>query len=114
MKPSKRKQDHDTGLEHLLHRPSVVGVKEPVLWSASKVQVYRDFPALETDVDLLYATPEDIWVAEYKTNYGHMGRALRQLEAASEFVWKNFRTKPHCVYVVGSYHSPEVNYIGKI
>lgn len=110
----KNKQEHDKGLDYLLHRPGLIGVKEPVVWSASKVQVYRDYPSLETDVDLLYATPEDIWVAEYKTNYGHMSKALKQLEAASDFVWNNFRTKAHCVYVVGNYHQPEVNYIGKI
>ena len=110
----RNKQEHDKGLEHLLHRPNIIGVTTNPLWSASKIQVYKTFPELETDVDLLYATPSDIWVAEYKTAYGHRKKAMQQLEAASEFVWDNFRTRPHCVYVVGDYHSPEVNYLGKV
>jgi hypothetical protein len=95
------KRSHDESLEYLLHHPKVIGINEPLVWSAKQLQVFKDYPSLATDIDLLYATPSDIWIAEYKTSPGYLSTAKRQLNIGREFVKKNFNTTPRCLYVTG-------------
>ena len=96
------KKTHAQHLEHLLVHPRLLGITCPILWSAKELLVYNEFPALRTEIDLLYRTSGDIWVAEYKTSPGYLKDARRQLDIARDFVKENFSTTPRCLYVSGA------------
>lgn len=92
----------------MLSKPRLLGINEPVVWSAKEVQIYKHQSIeLLTDIDLLYFTSNRAIVAEYKTSPGHFGDAVRQLALAEEFVRTQFRVRPIKLYVTGpkfSYH----------
>jgi hypothetical protein len=96
------KKSHDEHLENLLLRPHLIGINEPVKWCAKQMLLYKeDNTGLLTDIDLIYRTPSDIWVAEYKTTPGYLSKAKKQIEAAKVFVKEHFSTVPRALYVVG-------------
>jgi hypothetical protein len=98
-----QRRTHDEALEHLLHRPRLLGINEPVVWSAKQLLIYKEtYPDLLTDIDLLYRTPGDIWIAEYKVSPGYLKDAKRQLVLGREFVKEHFSTTPRCLYVTGA------------
>jgi hypothetical protein len=94
------KRNHDEMLERLVATPRLVGIQEPVRWSAQKVNVFQPGSVDQlTDIDLLYKTESDIWVVEYKTVPGYAKKAQRQLDIAKEFVQQEFRVTPKGLYV---------------
>jgi hypothetical protein len=96
------KKTHTEHLEHLLHRPKILGINDPVQWSAKEMLIYKPtYPELATDIDLIYATNKDIWVAEYKISPGHIKDAKRQLDIARDFVKEKLNTTARCLYVAG-------------
>lgn len=96
------KTEHDMALEKLLHMPGIVGISEPVQWSAREVQLYKpDGTGLITDIDLIYKTEKGIYVAEYKCTDTQRKKAEHQLELAKGFIEDQYSITPKMLYVFG-------------
>ena len=94
---------HRDALEFLLEHPKVLGIKEPIIWAAKEVKLYRaDHKGLLTDIDLLYNAHSGLWVAEYKCSHQHSTIARRQLHVAERFVKEHFNQTPNLIYVWGN------------
>ena len=94
-------EQHSKALEYLLGHPHVLGVREPIIWAAREVKVYKsDGITLATDIDVLYFTRERVVAAEYKTE-PNLRRAEHQLILAYDMILKHMRVRPELWYVVG-------------
>ena len=96
------RMNHKEALEELLHKPRLLGITEPVVWSAKEMQLYKpNSIELLTDIDLIYFTRNRAVIAEYKTSRGHFNEAAHQLDISAQFVLDHFRVRPQKLYVVG-------------